>query len=256
MTVRKPPDKPSLLAMRAATRWRYPNRSWSSATASASEPMCFRGTTSMWVGAWGLMSRNAYVRSSSKTFFDGISPAIILQNKQGMSHILLAEISWMGAGLPGIVTLSESLASGDRRVGIGPENNKRRRVRILERFLPQALERLGIYRLGIGNDAMDDLATEDIRLMLLSAADAVGNGLGKEREDRKPQEQYACCRPVFERSDMPTRPIAQDKPTYQVRPHPQEEERQHRSHGQSAFDVVQHIMPQLVAENQQDLIRR
>src|ERR1700761_719952 len=103
--------------------------------------MCFRGTTSMWVGAWGLMSRNAYVRSSSKIFFDGISPAIILQNKQGMSHILLAEISWMGAGLPGIVTLSESLASGDRRGGVGPENNKRRRVRKTQRILAPAVGR-------------------------------------------------------------------------------------------------------------------
>jgi hypothetical protein len=31
-----------------------------------------------------LMSLNAQVRSSSKTIFEGISPAIILQNKQGM----------------------------------------------------------------------------------------------------------------------------------------------------------------------------
>ena len=33
--------------------------------------------------------------------------------------------------------------------------------------------------------------------MLLIAADAVGDGLGEEREDRKPQQQDACCRPVF-----------------------------------------------------------
>ena len=90
----------------------------------------------------------------------------------------------MGAWLARDRNLSESLALGDRRVGIGPENNKRRRVRILERFLPQALERLGIYLLGIGNDAMDHLDSEDIRLMLLIAADAVGDGLGEERKDR------------------------------------------------------------------------
>src|SRR5271170_4729203 len=136
---------------------------------------------------------------------------MILQNKQGMSHILLAEISWVGARSPRIVTLSKSLAVSDWRVRVGPENDKRRGVRILERFLPQALERLGIYFLGIGNNAMHHLDPEDIRLMLLDAANAVGDGLGEEREDRKPQEQHCCCRPIFERSNMPTRPIANDK---------------------------------------------
>jgi hypothetical protein len=35
------------------------------------------------------MSLNAQVRSSSKTIFEGISPAIILQNKQGMMQLPL-----------------------------------------------------------------------------------------------------------------------------------------------------------------------
>ena len=35
-------------------------------------------------GACGLMSRNANIISSSYTLFDGISPSIILQNKQSI----------------------------------------------------------------------------------------------------------------------------------------------------------------------------
>jgi hypothetical protein len=38
----------------------------------------------MWVGAWGWMSAKAIARSSSKTFFAGIAPLTILQNKQSI----------------------------------------------------------------------------------------------------------------------------------------------------------------------------
>src|SRR5437764_3453775 len=44
--------------------------------------MCSRGITSTCVGAAGLMSRNAYVRSVASTFVDGTSPATIRQNRQ------------------------------------------------------------------------------------------------------------------------------------------------------------------------------
>ena len=43
---------------------------------------CTRGTTSTWIGAWGLMSRNPITVSSEKTTSTGMSPATIAQNKQ------------------------------------------------------------------------------------------------------------------------------------------------------------------------------
>ena len=73
----------------------------------------------------------------------------------------------MAARLPRIVIRRERLALRDRRVSIGPEDNERRRVRILERLFPQPLERLGVYFLGVGNDAMHHLDSENIRLVLL-----------------------------------------------------------------------------------------
>jgi len=41
--------------------------------------MCFLGISRTWVGACGLMSSKARIRSFSKTFREGISPATILQ---------------------------------------------------------------------------------------------------------------------------------------------------------------------------------
>src|ERR1700722_16499078 len=87
--------------------------------------------------------------------------------------ILLAEVSGLGALLPGIVVCGECLSFGNRRVSIRPEDDEGRRIRILERFFPQSLERLCAYPLRVRHDAMHHLAAEDIRLVLLCATDAV-----------------------------------------------------------------------------------
>ena len=55
---------------------------------------------------------------------------------------------------------------------------------------------------------------------------------------------------------MPARPIAPDQEARQVGADPHEEEGQHRSHRQPALDVMQHIMAELMAEDQQSFIRR
>ena len=57
---------------------------------------CSRGTTSTWVGACALMSRNATVRSVVCTTSPGISPATILQNKQSSTCDLLRRSSHAG----------------------------------------------------------------------------------------------------------------------------------------------------------------
>ena len=49
---------------------------------SSTPAMWVLGITRMCVGAIGAMSRNASTWSSSKTFVEGISPEMILQNKQ------------------------------------------------------------------------------------------------------------------------------------------------------------------------------
>jgi hypothetical protein len=70
------------------------------------------------------------------------------------------------ARFPRVVICSECLALGNRRVGVSPEHNQRRRVRVFERLLPQALERLGVHLLRVGNDPVDHLDPENIRLVL------------------------------------------------------------------------------------------
>src|SRR5262245_66209165 len=50
--------------------------------------------TRMWVGARGLMSRNAITTSSSWTFVEGISPATILQNRQAGSTGIRSSGGW------------------------------------------------------------------------------------------------------------------------------------------------------------------
>src|SRR6266403_2176546 len=50
--------------------------------ASADDFGIFFGTTNTCVGAFGSRSSKAYVCSSSCTFFEGISPAMILQKRQ------------------------------------------------------------------------------------------------------------------------------------------------------------------------------
>ena len=55
---------------------------WSAASMSLIVAMCLRGIISTWVGAWGLMSRNAIAVSDSKITSAGLSPARILQNRQ------------------------------------------------------------------------------------------------------------------------------------------------------------------------------
>ena len=56
--------------------------------------MCSVGMTRMWVGACGLMSRNATTRSSRWTTSAGISPATILQKRQSIG--LIAQAAWLG----------------------------------------------------------------------------------------------------------------------------------------------------------------
>ena len=55
---------------------------------------------------------------------------------------------------------------------------------------------------------------------------------------------------------MPARPVAPDQEARQVGADPHEEERQHRSHCQPTFDMMQHIMTELMAEDQQYFVRR
>src|ERR1700685_2394649 len=111
------------------------------------------------------------------------------------------EVSWLPAWTPRVVIRHKSLTFRYRRMSIGPEHNQRRRRRILERLLSQALERLRGYSLRVGNDAMNYLAAEDIRLVLLYPADAVSDRFGYKIEDRQHQQNHAGRCPIFERSN-------------------------------------------------------
>src|SRR2546428_12830757 len=54
----------------------------SGSLASLSDGTCCVGITRRWVGAWGLMSRNAISPSPRFTIVAGISPAATLQKRQ------------------------------------------------------------------------------------------------------------------------------------------------------------------------------
>src|SRR3984957_6550334 len=97
--------------------------------------------------------------------------------------ILLAEVPGLVTLLPGIVVCGECLSFGNRRVSIRPEDDERRWGRILERFFPEPLERLSSHPLRLRHNAMDHLTPEDIRLVLLCAADTVADRLGNKRQD-------------------------------------------------------------------------
>src|SRR5258708_5023323 len=75
---------PRSRAILAATNWQYPSNSASASSASLSPTMCFLGMINTWVGACGLISSKAKLRSSSYTFLEGILPAMILQKRQSV----------------------------------------------------------------------------------------------------------------------------------------------------------------------------
>src|SRR3954463_7041207 len=56
-----------------------------SASTVAAFSMCSFGTTRTWVGAPGLMSRKAKVRSVESTSVEGMSPATMRQNRQSLT---------------------------------------------------------------------------------------------------------------------------------------------------------------------------
>ena len=58
----------------------------------AKDARCFFGITRMWVGAFGSMSWKARTASSSKTFFEGMLPATILQKMQSESRFHLSVV--------------------------------------------------------------------------------------------------------------------------------------------------------------------
>src|SRR5207302_1688090 len=81
-TVRYPCSILRWRAIVAAARWQRPMISASLRSASFNPAKCRFGMMSTWVGACGLTSSNAKTCSSSKTFFDGISPRMMRQKRQ------------------------------------------------------------------------------------------------------------------------------------------------------------------------------
>src|SRR3990172_4449124 len=83
MTTREPrPASPSARATSRACTSSFPKRPAS--VASLSVATWARGITRMWVGAWGLTSRNATKASSCATMAALISPRAILQNRHSV----------------------------------------------------------------------------------------------------------------------------------------------------------------------------
>src|ERR1700733_7053690 len=91
-------------AISAAARWQRPITSASPACASFNPARCFFGITSTCVGALGSISSKANTCSSSYTFFEGISPRTMRQNRQ-----LLVELVIRASGVR--VALSNKVAN-------------------------------------------------------------------------------------------------------------------------------------------------
>ena len=82
ITVRYPLSAmPVWFASFEASRNRYPRTASSPFDTSLRDSMCSLGTIKIWVGACGLMSWNAYARSSSNTLVDGTLPATMSQKR-------------------------------------------------------------------------------------------------------------------------------------------------------------------------------
>src|SRR3954451_16224093 len=73
---------PASRAIAASVENILPSSGPSASVRSAADAMWTFGTIRTWVGLRGAMSWKARIRSSSATFCDGISPAMIRQNRQ------------------------------------------------------------------------------------------------------------------------------------------------------------------------------
>src|SRR3954453_20719460 len=108
-----------------------------SASTVAAFSMCSFGTTRTWVGAPGLMSRKAKVRSVESTSVEGISPATMRQNKQSLTGRTLpsapVDQGDRDAGAEGVTGEVDALLAdlarwmGDERVRDAAEARSRRR---------------------------------------------------------------------------------------------------------------------------------
>src|SRR5271157_2210379 len=106
---------------------------------------------------------------------------------------------------PGIIRRNEVYALRPRRVIVEPELHPLAWRRIVEVDFSALFEIVRGYLVGIRHDAVYDLDSVAIGLVLIVAADGVEHRRREKRQHRQQQKQQRQRRPVVETADFPSR---------------------------------------------------
>src|SRR6185437_10423083 len=272
ITRRYPLLNPASRAMCAAFATRCPSSAAWVSSACTVEAICSFGITNTCVGACGLMSAKAMLRSSSYTRFAGIDPATILQKRHsapmavphsafygadiGIPYASACEIFRLFARRPGVIRSRKRSAIPDRGMRVEPPLEDGMRRRIVERVLPEDVERPLPHCLRIRDDSVHRLLSVDIGIVFKSPAIGVRDGRAKHGNHAERQRKHPDSAPIGDGPNPPFRSITRDQQARAKVAQPEERQQRKTRQRSAKHHMAQRVVSQLVREDERDLLWR
>ncbi len=162
----------------------------------------------------------------------------------------------MVAREPGIVVGGKVGALGNRRMGVEPKFYERVRVGRFEIVFAEGDEGFLCGDLRIGDETVNGFLSENVGLVLFPSTERVGDR-GEEKVDAGEDEQQdGEGSKIPGSADLPARAeAANQRVDGEIREPQQNNQHGHRE-GEAFVDVVQNVVAHLMADDEENLIRR